>query len=343
MEIGILGLPLSGKSTLFEIMTGIKGGEAHGEKCARGLAAVPDDRFSELAALFKPVKVSPAQITFIDVNAQGKNSWDSLRQNLSSVDGLLHIVDGFSVDTVKACTAACRKLEDELVLSDLIIIEKRMEKLVKMPKNIVKPQDIAQMDILTQAKLHLEEGKPLRTLGLTDEQIFSLRSFSFWTIRPELICVNLAEDRMSMMEAFMADAAPEAPTIGICCLVEAELADLAPEDRKDYLASMGIDEPAFPKIIRTAFSLLNRVTYFTVGEDEVKAWVIPAQTKAPRAAAAIHKDFERGFIKAEVCAYDDFMACGKTLAGAKAAGKLRLEGKEYIVKDGDIITFRFNV
>jgi len=138
-------------------------------------------------------------------------------------------------------------------------------------------------------------------------------------------------------------AAPEAPAIGICCLVEAELAALAPEDRKDYLASMGIDEPAFPKIIRTAFSLLNRVTYFTVGEDEVKAWVIPAQTKAPKAAAAIHKDFERGFIKAEVCAYDDFMACGKTLAGVKAAGKLRLEGKDYIVKDGDIITFRFNV
>jgi GTP-binding protein YchF len=343
MEIGILGLPLSGKSTLFEIMTGIKGGDMHGEKCVRGLAAVPDKRFSELVDIFKPVKVSPAQITFIDVNAQGKNSWDSLRQTLSSVDGLLHMVDGFSVDTAKDCAASFRKLEDELILSDLIIIEKRLEKLVKMPKNIIKPEDITQIDILKQAKTHLEEGRPFRAIGLTDEQIFSLRSFSFWTIRPELVCVNLAEDRMSLMETFMADVTPDVPTIGICCFIEAELIDLSPEDRKEYLASMGIEEPAFPKIIRTAFSLLNRISFFTVGEDEVKAWVIPARTKAPKAAATIHKDFERGFIKAEVCAYDDFIACGGTLAGTKSAGKLRLEGKEYIVKDGDIITFRFNV
>jgi hypothetical protein len=343
MEIGILGLPLSGKSSLFEIMTGVKSTDMHGEKCVRALASVPDDRFADLVNIYQPAKVSPAQITFIDVNAQGKNSWEAVRQNLSSADGLVHIIDGFSVATVQESAAAYRKLEDELILSDLMIIEKRLEKLIKMPKNIVKPQDLSQIDILNRAKTHLEDGKPLRSIGLTEEQIFSLRSFSFWTIRPVLICLNLREDGMSLLEAFMTECAPDAPVIGICCLIEAELTDLSPADQKEYLTSMGIEEAAFPKIIRRAFSLLNRVSFFTVGEDEVKAWVIPSQTKAPKAASTIHKDFERGFIKAEVCAYDDFAACGKTLAGVKSAGKLRLEGKEYIVKDGDIITFRFNV
>lgn len=343
MEIGIIGLPLSGKSTLFQIMTGLKSSDLHGEKCIRGLASVPDDRLTDLSRIYEPAKTTPAQITFIDVNAQGKSSWEAVRQNLSSADALLHIVDGFSVEKAEESAAAYRKLEDELVISDLLIIEKRLEKLSKMPKNIVKPQDIAQGELFGRAKIHLEEGRPMRSLGLTHEEAFSVRSFSFWTIRPEMICVNLREDRMSLMDDFMRACQPEVPAIGICCLIEAELADLSQADQKEYLSSMGIEEPAFPAVIRQAFSLLNRVSFFTVGEDEVKAWVIPANTKAPKAAGTIHNDFERGFIKAEVCSYDDFVASGKTMASVKSAGKLRLEGKEYIVKDGDIITFRFNV
>jgi len=145
------------------------------------------------------------------------------------------------------------------------------------------------------------------------------------------------------VEAFQAEAGLAEPVMGICCELEAEVAGLPPEEQKEFLSALGMEEPAFGRVIRAAFSLLGRISYFTVGEDEVKAWVIPEGTKAPRAAAAIHKDFERGFIKAEVVAYDDFMACGGSHAKAKAAGKVRLEGKEYVVRDGDIITFRFNV
>jgi len=169
-----------------------------------------------------------------------------------------------------------------------------------------------------------------------------LRSFSFWTIKPELIVLNVAEDNMSFADDFAADAHLPEPVMGICCKIEAELAGLSGEDQKEFLLSLGLAEPAFGRIIRAAFSLLGRISFFTVGEDEVKAWVIPAQTKAPRAAGTIHNDFERGFIKAEVMHFDDFMTYGSA-AQLKAAGKLHLEGKEYIVQDGDIITFRFNV
>ena len=186
-------------------------------------------------------------------------------------------------------------------------------------------------------------GSPFGNSPLTEEERHGLRSFSFWTIRPELVVVNTPEENPAIADAFVREAGLSVPVIGICCAIEAELMALPPEERKEFLESLGIAEAAFGRVIRASFSLLGRISYFTVGEDEVKAWIIPAGTKAPRAAAVIHNDFERGFIKAEVIAYDEFIACGGTQAAAKAAGKLRLEGKEYIVKDGDIINFRFNV
>lgn len=266
-----------------------------------------------------------------------------MRQNLSGADGLLHVVDGFSTGSVQDIINRYRKLEDELVLSDLLIVENRLEKLIRLPKKAVNPQDSSHARILPRLKEQLEAGKPLRELAFVGEEITSLRSFSFWTIRPELVVLNTAEENLSLGDTFRDQAGLSVPVIGICCQIEAELAGLAPEERKEYLHSMGVEEPAFGRVIRASFSLLGRIAYFTCGEDEVKSWVIPAESKAPRAAAAIHKDFERGFIKAEVASYEDFKACGSTLTGTKAAGKLRLEGKEYIVQDGDIITFRFNV
>ena len=343
MEMGIVGLPQSGKSTLFEIMTGTKSSASHNETCVRGQAAVPDERFDQLVEIYHPVKVSPAKVPFIDVHAVGEHPWESVRQNLSGADAILHVVDGFSLPDVRLSINAYRKLEDELILSDLLIIEKKLERLTKMSKKALTPQDVTQVELLPKLKDILEAGKSLRSAELTDAGVFSLRSFSFWSVKPELVVINVAEDNLALADAFIKEAKLTEPVMGICCKIEAELAGLDAADQKEFLASLGIAEPAFGRIIRGAFSLLGRISFFTVGEDEVKAWVIPEGTKAPKAAGAIHNDFERGFIKAEVMNYDDFIACGKSAAGVKSAGRMRLEGKEYIVQDGDIITFRFNV
>jgi GTP-binding protein YchF len=343
MEMGILGLPQSGKSTLFEIMTGVKSSTQHNETVVRGLAAVPDERFDKLVEIYKPVKVSPAKAPFVDVHAVGEHPWEAIRQNLSGTDGILHVVDGFSLPDIQLSIDAYRKLEDELILSDLLIIEKKLERLTKTSKKALTQQDTAQEELLPKLREILEAGKPLRASGLSAAEVFTLRSFSFWTIKPELVVVNVAEDNLSFADDFAKAANLTEPVIGICCKIEAELSGLDTADQKEFLSSLGITEPAFGRIIRGAFSLLGRMSFFTVGEDEVKAWVIPRETKAPKAAGAIHNDFERGFIKAEVMSYDDFIAHSGSTAQVKSAGRLRLEGKEYIVKDGDIITFRFNV
>lgn len=343
MEIGILGLPQSGKSTLFEIMTSLRSRDMHGEACVRSQAAVPDERFDHLVEVFKPVKVSPAKVPFVDVNAVGERAWDALRQSLSGADGFLHVVDGFSTNRVEEVVKRYQQTEDELILSDLQIVENRLERMEKTSKKGLSPQDAVQAQLLPRLKEQLDLGKPLRELGLTTEEFHCLRSFSFWSIRPELVVVNTAEDNQVIADAFKELAVSQAPVLGICCLAESELAGLSHEEQKEFLTDLGIEEPAFGRIIRAAFSLLGRIAYFTCGADEVKSWVIPSGSKAPKAASAIHKDFERGFIKAEVVSYADFQACNSAFAAAKAAGKMRLEGKEYVVQDGDIITFRFNV
>ncbi len=302
-----------------------------------------DERFDLLVSIFQPAKVSPAKVPFIDVHAAGEKAWNTLRQNLSGADGLVHIIDGFTTGDLPDLLTAYRKLEDELTLSDLLIVENRLERLGKMSKAACKPQDVAQMDLLPRLKSHLEGGGVLRDLGLTADEIHILRSFSFWTIKPELVVINRGEEQPAPVEAFRQQTGLTTPIIEICCLIEAEIASLPPTEQKEYLSAMGIEEAAFHRVIRESFAMLNQMAFFTVGEDEVKAWVIPLNTKAPKAAGAIHNDFERGFIKAEVTGFDDFMACGGTHAGVKAAGKLRMEGKEYIVRDGDIINFRFNV
>lgn len=343
MEIGILGLPQSGKSTLFEIMTGVRSREMHGETCVRGLAAVPDPRFDRLVAIFQPERVAPARVPFSDVNAVGEKAWNAVRQSLSGAEGLLHVVDAFTASGVPEMLNRYRKLADELILSDLLIVENRLERLARMAKKPMSPQDLLHAQVLPRLKEQLEGGNPIRAVDLTEEERHGIRSFSFWTIRPELVVVNTPEGHPAIAGAFEQEAGLSVPVIGICCAIEAELLALPPEERTEFLDSLGIAEAAFGRVIRASFELLGRIVYFTVGDDEVKAWIVPEGCKAPRAAGAIHNDFERGFIKAEVIAYDEFIACGGTQAAAKAAGKLRLEGKEYIVRDGDIINFRFNV
>lgn len=341
--MGILGLPQSGKSTLFEIMTGVSDRDSHGDPCQRGQAMVPDSRFDHLVDIFQPLKASPARVPFIDVNFRGDNAGESIRQVLNGSDGLVHVVDGFSSQNIQDILGHYRKLADDLILSDLLIVENRLERLARLPAKALKPLDQFHLQILPELKAHLEKGLPLRDMDLSDDALNSIKSFSFLTIRPELVVINIGENDPPVANAACNIADFPLPAIDISCRIEAELIGMTLPEQEAFLNDLGIDEPAFRRIIRESFSLLGRISYFTVGEDEVKAWVIPAGSRAPRAAAAIHKDFERGFIKAEVVSYEDFVACGNTLAGAKAAGRLRLEGKDYVIKDGDIVSFRFNV
>ena len=341
--MGILGLPQSGKSTLFEIMTGVSDRDSHGDPCQRGQAMVPDSRFDHLVDIFQPLKASPARVPFIDVNFRGDNAGESIRQVLNGSDGLVHVVDGFSSQNTQEILGHYRKLADDLILSDLLIVENRLERLARLPAKALKPLDQAHLQILPELKAHLEKGLPLRDMDISDDVLNSIKSFSFLTIRPELVVINMGENDAPGADASCNMADFPLPAIDISCRIEAELIGMTLPEQEEFLNELGIAEPAFRRIIRESFSLLGRISYFTVGEDEVKAWVIPAGSRAPRAAAAIHKDFERGFIKAEVVSYEDFVACGDTLAGAKAAGRLRLEGKDYVIKDGDIVSFRFNV
>ncbi|PIR17886.1 MAG: redox-regulated ATPase YchF [Deltaproteobacteria bacterium CG11_big_fil_rev_8_21_14_0_20_49_13] len=348
MEIGIIGSSQSGKSTIFQIMTGVNSREIFGERFVKGTANIPDARFEKLVEIFKPAKVSPAVVPFTDVNLSGKEAWDKARNGLSGADGFLHIIDAFTTQDVAELAKSYRSLTDDLILADLIVVENRLERLQKT-KASVKPEDAIHAKVLPHAKELLENGKLLRELKLSQDEFNSLKGFTFWTIRPELVVLNIAEDIPHDVIASASEAISSMHSgntsniINICCQIELEIAALPPAERGEFLASMNIKEPAFERIIKASFASIGRMFYFTVGEDEVKAWVVPTNSTAPKAASAIHKDFERGFIKAEVVGYDDFINCGGTLAGAKQAGKFRLEGKEYIVKDGDIINFRFNV
>jgi len=346
MEIGILGLPKSGKSTLFEIMTSVKSSQLHNGTVMRAQASVPDERLNHLAEIYKPVKVSRAKVSFVDIRAMSKQTWDDIRQNISNESGILHIVNGFSLSDVKSSIAAYHQLEDELILSDLSIVRRKLRRLAMPSKIKITRQENVQNVLLPKLKECLEAGKPLRAAGLTNEEILTLRSFSFWTIKPEMVVVNVAEDNFSFADAFAVEAKLAEPVMGIRFKFQAELTELDPTDRKQFLDVIGA-QPAFDRIIRAAFSLLGRISFYTVGQDEVKAWTTPLQTKASQTAKqvanAIQDDFERDFINAEIIQYDDFIAHDGSMVKIKSAGLLRLGGKEYVVKDGDIITFRFNV
>lgn len=343
MEIAIIGLPQSGKSTLFQIMTGINSREIYGETFVTGIAKIPDERFNRLVDIFKPEKITPATVPFIDINATGEKAWATIRQGISGVDGLLHVIDAFTTHELSDVTKRYQKLQDEMILSDLMIVENRLEKLGKLPGTALKPDELLQASVFPKLKTTLESSHRLCNIKLSDDEYRVIKNFAFLTLKPELIVLNIAEDPNNFENDFQRVVGEETTVVSICCKIESEIAELSPKDRKEFLDSMGIKTPAFEKIIQTAFSKLGKIYYFTVGEDEVRAWVVQNGATAPQAAAVIHQDFERGFIKAEVVSYADFIATGENLASAKSAGKLRLEGKDYIVKDGDIISFRFNV
>jgi ribosome-binding ATPase len=345
MKAGLVGFAQSGKTTLFHALTGLhRGGGGRGH-VNLGAIKVPDPRIDALSALFKPRKTTFAEMQFVDVpGGAGKGKGldaDSLRA-LAEVDAFCLAVRGFpSLDGTAPDPA--RELADfdaELVLHDLAIVERRLERLRKEHG-----KGTGEFHELERIHGQLDLGLPLRTMKWSEAEEKELAHFGFLSRRPLLVVVNAAEEAAAAPPAADVLAAARergATALSLCARVEAEIADLDPAEQPEFLASLGLAEPARARFIRAAYELLDLVSFFTVGEDEVRAWPIHRGDRAPRAAGRIHSDLERGFIRAEVVHHDDFLALGSE-SRARQEGKLRLEGKEYVVRDGDILNIRFSV
>jgi GTP-binding protein YchF len=346
MKAGLVGYAQSGKTTLFNALTGLHKGSAAGRGLVNlGAIKVPDPRIDRLSAIFKPRKTTYAEMRFVDVpGPRGKGSGldaESLRA-LSEVDAFCLVVrafsaaDGASPDPEQEL----RDFDAELVLHDLGIVEKRLDRLRKEHG-----KGTGEYHELERLHAHLDAGQPLRTMTFSDAEDKELAHYAFLSRRPLLVAVNAAEDAAAALPpAAVERAARErgSEILSLCAAVEAEIAELDPAEQPEFLASLGLTEPARARFIRAAYHLLDLVSFFTVGEDEVRAWPIRRGDRAPRAAGRIHSDLERGFIRAEVVHYDDFIALGSE-SRARQEGKLRLEGKEYVVQDGDILNIRFAV
>jgi len=344
MKAGLVGYALSGKTTLFHALTGLhKGGGV--VQIHLGAIKVPDPRVEQLSAIYKPKKTTFAEMRFADLpGARGKGaSLDAeALKALSDVDALCLVARGFPGGDGSAPDPV-RELNDfdaELVLADLAVVERRLDRLRKEHGKTG-----SEYHELERLKAVLDEGKALRTMAWTDAEAKEMAHFRFLSRLPILVVVNAPEaDAAGSPSLPMRVAAGErgAEAIQLSAPVEAEIADLDANDQPEFLASLGLEEPARTRFIRAAYHLLDYISFFTVGEDEVRAWTIRRGDRAPRAAGRIHSDIERGFIRAEVMHYDDFVAAGSEHK-AKEQGKFRLEGKEYVVQDGDIVNFRFAV
>jgi hypothetical protein len=345
MKAGLVGYAQAGKTTLFNALTGLhKGGSGRGQ-VNLGAIKVPDARIDALSAIFKPKKTTYAEMRFVDVPGPASRGSgldaDALRA-LAEVDSFCLVVRGFPAPdgTPGDPERELRDFDAELVLHDLAIVEKRLDRLRKEQH-----KGSGEYHELERLHAHLDPGQPLRTMRFSEPEEKELAHFAFLSQRPLLVVVNVSEDAAAALApAAVERAARErgSEILSLCAAVEAEIAELAPAEQPEFLASLGLAEPARARFIRAAYHLLDLISFFTVGEDEVRAWPIRRGDRAPRAAGRIHSDLERGFIRAEVMHYDDFIALGSE-SKARHEGKLRLEGKEYVVKDGDILNIRFAV
>jgi hypothetical protein len=345
MKVGLTGFPGSGKTTVFAALTGLR--PAAGERRAQlGTIKVPDARVDALAKIHAPKKITYAEVTFVDfpppLNTTQKAVLDQeMVTALRDADALVQVVRGFPDLTGAAPTAVddVAAFSTELALADLAQVEKKVE---RMKKEKGSERELALFVRLQQV---LEEGRPLRTAGLGADEQTQLAGFAFLSLRPLLVVLNVPEaDVAKPVPAAVAEAARAAgaEALVLSAAVEAEVAELEPADRAAFLADLGLQESARDRFIRASYALLDLISFLTAGEDECRAWPIRRGTVARKAAGRIHSDIERGFIRAEVMAYDDFMRLGSE-ARCREAGKLRLEGKDYVVQDGDIVHFRFAV
>ena len=358
MRLGIIGLPNSGKTTIFNALTGqnlATGAGTSGQfEVHTAIVNVPDPRVDKLSAMYNPKKTIYTSVTYADIGGLDKGISEGglkgqFRNELAQADGFVHVVRAFEDDTVPHPYITVdpqrdlESLDSEFLLADLVIVESRVEKLQSEMRVKGKNVDKAvpdQMELMEQFKAQLEAEKPLSELDITPDQEKSIRGYGFLTLKPVLVVVNQGDEAQDV-DKLVHYERPNSRVTGLQGKIEAELSQLEPEDAEIFMEEYGITELSAAKVIRLSYELLAIQSFFTVGEDEVRAWSVPIGATAPEAAGAIHSDLQKGFIRAEVMKYQDLIDGGSE-AALKATGKFRLEGKEYVVQDGDIVHIRHN-
>jgi ribosome-binding ATPase len=360
-KCGIVGLPNVGKSTLFNALTKAAIAAENYPFCTIdpnvGVVPLPDPRLDVIAAIVKPQAILPTSMSFVDIAglvagaSKGEGLGNKFLANIRETDAIAHVVRCFENDDVIHVAGKIDPLGDievidtELALADLESVEKALDRASRAAK-VGDKKALVRKELLERVCAQLDTGQPVRTLGLTADEQAEIRDLFLLTNKPTMYIANVAEDGFQdnpFLDAVRILAEREgALVVPVCAAIEAEIVELEEDERGAFLADLGLDEPGLNRVVRAGYRLLGLETYFTAGPKEVRAWTIPKSAKAPQAAGVIHSDFERGFIRAEVIAFDDFIAC-KGEQGAKEAGKMRSEGKEYVVKDGDVVHFRFNV
>ena len=364
MKLGMVGLPNVGKSTLFNALTNAGAESANYPFCTIeknvGIVSVPDERLDKLAEMYEPDKFTPATLEFVDIAglvkgaSKGEGLGNKFLADIREVDAIVHVVRCFEDPNIIHVDGSIDPLRDietinlELIFSDIEIVERRIDRAKKAVKGDKKY--LAEIDFLERLKEHLENGKSARGFDFTDDERELIKSTPLLSAKPVIYAANLSEDDFvnnidsnENYKKVCALAAEEnSAVLPICAQIEAEISDMSDEDKAMFLSELGLEISGLNRIIKEGYSLLGLISFLTAGKPEVRAWTIKKGTKAPQAAGKIHTDFEKGFIRAEVTSFDDLMACG-SMAAAKEKGLVRLEGKDYVMQDGDIVLFRFNL